>query len=105
MKIYVVTMYRMGERTNSSYVLGTFSSLNRAKEAARTESTERGFKYGYGIAQCELDVVDDEDDELDVIINPHDRAAWEADAPDRNAKLPTWTQAVRVLLKSSSSCS
>jgi len=81
MNVYVVTMYRMGERANESYVLGAFSTEARAKLAAREEAVGRGLKYGYGIASCQLDVVDDDDDELDEIVVAHDRNAWDADEP------------------------
>jgi len=44
-KIYVVTMYRGGNRERHSYVLGVFSTQQRAITAARRELSFRSGKY------------------------------------------------------------
>jgi hypothetical protein len=44
-KIYVVTMYRWGDRSSHSYVLGAYTKKNLAIEEANKESENRGEKY------------------------------------------------------------
>jgi len=41
-KVYVVTMYRWGDRENHSYVLGVYSTEKKAKIAGEAERVERG---------------------------------------------------------------
>jgi hypothetical protein len=43
--IYVVTMYRWGNREKHSYVLGVLGSLKLAKYAMKIEEESRGGKY------------------------------------------------------------
>lgn len=43
--LYVVTMYRWGDYENHSYVLGVFSSYDRAYEGRRADEIYRGGKY------------------------------------------------------------
>lgn len=47
--IYVVYMYRWGDRECHSYVLGVYNKKNKAIEAARDEEHYRGGKY---TAEC-----------------------------------------------------
>jgi hypothetical protein len=44
-KIYVVTMYRWGERENHSYVLGAYTKKALAISEADKEEQNRGAKY------------------------------------------------------------
>lgn len=44
-KLYVVTMYRFGDRTNHSYILGVFSKKDAAIKRGDGESYFRGGKY------------------------------------------------------------
>lgn len=41
-RMYVVTMYRYGDRENHSYVLGVYTSIARAVVAAANEESHRG---------------------------------------------------------------
>ena len=43
--VYVVTMYRYGDREKHSYVLGVFSNENTAHEWGDKEKDYRGGKY------------------------------------------------------------
>jgi hypothetical protein len=44
-KLYVVTMYRWGDREKHSYVLGVFSKKHRAIQEGDAETEWRGGKY------------------------------------------------------------
>lgn len=55
-KLYVVTMYRWGERENHSYLLGVFNSKHRAKEIGAEHAEYRGNKYEPEIVELELNV-------------------------------------------------
>lgn len=44
-KVYIVTMYRYGDREKHSYVLGAFSTENNAREWGEKEKDYRGGKY------------------------------------------------------------
>ena len=44
-KVFVVTMYRWGNREGHSYVLGVWSSFTTANNAGYTEKRWRGGKY------------------------------------------------------------
>lgn len=44
-KIYVVKMNRWGNQENHSYVLGVYTDIQKALNAANYEETERGGKY------------------------------------------------------------
>lgn len=44
-KLYVVTMYRWGDRNNHSYVLGAFTHKTRAEKRGEMERDMRGGKY------------------------------------------------------------
>jgi len=43
--VYIVTMYRYGDREKHSYVLGAFSTENDARECGEKEKDYRGGKY------------------------------------------------------------
>jgi hypothetical protein len=47
--VYVVTMYRYGDREKHSYVLGVFSNENIAHECGEKEKDYRGGKYEFEI--------------------------------------------------------
>ena len=47
--VYVVTMYRYGDREKHSYVLGVFSNENIAHECGEKEKEYRGGKYEFEI--------------------------------------------------------
>jgi hypothetical protein len=54
--IYIVTMYRWGNRERHSYVLGAYSSESIARTAALCEMVRRGGnKYWPEIIACEVD--------------------------------------------------
>lgn len=55
MKIFVVTMYRGGNREKHSYVLGTFSNRNMAEKWGEDEEIFRGNKYKSDITIFILD--------------------------------------------------
>ena len=78
-RVFVATAYRLSNRENHSYVIGAFSTLEKAKIAAREHSTDRGFKYGYGIDECPID--EEVEDQEENIVDGHDGKAWRADAP------------------------
>ena len=77
-KVFVATVYRSAEVANHSYVIGAFSTKEKAKIAARKECYDRGFKFGYAIDEC---IIDEELPDLPInIINPHGKE-WEKDEP------------------------
>ena len=47
--VFVVTMYRYGDRERHSYVLGVFSNENIAHEYGEKEKEYRGGKYEFEI--------------------------------------------------------
>ncbi len=55
-KLYIVTMYRWGSRENHSYVIGVFSSEQKAGDAGDAEHKYRGGKYDPEIIEVEIDV-------------------------------------------------
>ena len=55
MKLYVVTMYRYGDRQKHSYVLGVWDTEEDANLFAKTEEAYRGYpKYQAEILPVEL---------------------------------------------------
>ena len=52
--IYVVTMYRWGDREKHSYVLGVFNDLSIAEDERITEEDNRGGKYGGQILRMRM---------------------------------------------------
>lgn len=59
MKIYVVTMHRWGDDESHNYVLGVFSSQEKALEAGDIERTYRGCKYEYKVTESVIDGFDE----------------------------------------------
>lgn len=55
MTVYVVTMYRYGNRENHSYVLGVWSSQEAAYKAGQVEMAWRGEKYSPKISVWGID--------------------------------------------------
>ena len=53
--IYVVTMYRGGDRMAYSYVTYASTGEEKALEAAETEKEFRGGKYEYEVVKCTSD--------------------------------------------------
>jgi hypothetical protein len=54
-KVYVVTMYRHGNRESHSYVLGAWSDRKSAEVAGDVEEAWRGGKYKPEVTQWILD--------------------------------------------------
>ena len=54
-KIYVVTMYRWGNRENHSYLLSVWSKKQKALDECKKEEDYRGGKYMGEIIEMELD--------------------------------------------------
>lgn len=54
-EIYVVTMYRWGEKSKHSYLLGVYTKKHKAKKEAEEEEKYRGGKYEAEIAITKLD--------------------------------------------------
>lgn len=54
-KVYIVTMYRWGEREAHSYVLGGYSNPDKAIEYGLTEESDRGRKYTCEVLEIEID--------------------------------------------------
>ena len=55
MHIYVITMYRFGNRNKHSYVLGAYLTKKVAKKYARIEEADRGEKYLAEILKIKVD--------------------------------------------------
>jgi len=56
MTVFVVTMYRWGDRENHSYVLGVFTTKENAEKAGEAERQYRGgSKYFYECLEVALD--------------------------------------------------
>jgi len=56
-KVYVVTMYRWGNRESHSYILGAYSEKSKALKAAEEERIYRGSKYMPEVLEIELDLI------------------------------------------------
>lgn len=54
MKVYVVTMYRWGDRENHSYVLGVWDDKDVAIEKGKEEISYRGGKYEPEVISIEI---------------------------------------------------
>ncbi len=55
-KIYIVIVYRWGDRACHSYFVGAFSKKQKAIEEAEKEEEYRGAKYIAEIVETELNV-------------------------------------------------
>lgn len=60
-KLYVVEALRWNDREKHSYVVGVFSTKERAELASDTEYTVRAGKYTCAITEHELDFIDEGD--------------------------------------------
>ena len=60
MSIYIVEMLRWGDRECHSYVIGAFSTAEKAREAGLAEEVWRAGKYTHHITVCALDFIDPE---------------------------------------------
>ena len=54
-KIFIVTAYRWGLRDNSSWVIGSYSTLKMAKKVAKDYIGYRGGKYGCEVVESIVD--------------------------------------------------
>lgn len=61
MKVYVVEMLKWGGQETHHYVLGCYSSIEKAEYASEVEITWRAQKYTSQIREVELDQDLDED--------------------------------------------
>jgi len=52
--VYIVEALRHGDRENHSYVVGVYTTLEKAKVAADDHISYRGGKYGCAVIQAEL---------------------------------------------------
>ena len=53
--IFVVTAYRYGDNEKHSYVVGAYTTREKAEQAKNSEETYRGGKYECGIARLIID--------------------------------------------------
>lgn len=53
--VYVVTMYRYGNKEKHSYVLGVYSNKQKAEKEVEIEEEYRGGKYKGEVLECILD--------------------------------------------------
>lgn len=60
MKVYVTEMLRWGDEESHHYIIGTFSTEEKAQEAGDAERSFRGGKYEYRIVSTLLDFFPDE---------------------------------------------
>ena len=66
--LYVVTMYRWGDRDGHSYVLGVYTKKNAAINAAESEAEYRGGKYAPEVLEVKPNV-NTWDDEFKTIVD------------------------------------
>ena len=66
-QVYVVTMYRWGDRDNHSYVVGAYTTEEKATEAGLQEEQCRGGKYAHEIVSCRIDQLWDMDNRPQII--------------------------------------
>jgi hypothetical protein len=59
--IYTITAYRWGETDNHSYVVGVFSTLEKATICADAHTEYRGGKYACVVDELRLDTFDNDD--------------------------------------------
>ncbi len=72
MKVYVVTMYRYGEKESHSYIIGAWTDKDIAFQNANTEILWRGHKYYPEIIKVELDRNNDIDYFPEVVMSIDD---------------------------------
>jgi hypothetical protein len=54
-KLYVVTMYKWGDRSSHSYLNGVYTKKQKAIDACKAEEDNRGGKYNGEILEVDLD--------------------------------------------------
>lgn len=59
--VYIVTMYRWGNRNNHSYVLGAYNNKDRAITYGVTEEGWRGGKYKCEVIKTVLNIDNQEE--------------------------------------------
>lgn len=57
-KIYIVTMYRWGDRENHSYVHGVYNKKQKAIDKALEEQICRGGKYHPEVLEADINTTD-----------------------------------------------
>ena len=55
MTVYVVMMYRYGDHENHSYVLGVYSTRDKAMYAGASEAFDRAGKYSAEVTEWKID--------------------------------------------------
>jgi endonuclease V-like protein UPF0215 family len=55
MKVYTVDAFRYGDRENHSYLVGVYSTKEKAEKTAKQEEIHRGGKYECEILEWDLD--------------------------------------------------
>jgi hypothetical protein len=55
MKVYTVDAFRYGDRENHSYLVGVYSTDEKAEKAARKEESKRDKTYECEILEWDLD--------------------------------------------------
>ena len=68
MKIYIVTMYRYGEKENHNYIVGAYTTKNIAIQNGNLEILWRGYKYYPEIVKIELNKNNDVDYFPEVVV-------------------------------------
>lgn len=68
MKIYIVTMYRDGDKHSHSYVIGAYTTKNSAIVNGNTEVLWRGYKYYPEVVELGLDEAKDIDTVMTVVV-------------------------------------
>lgn len=69
--VYVVTMYRFGDREKHSYVLGVYSTEEKANKAGMEEELHRGGKYKQ---ECLGLKIDDANEKYFKVITPLEKS-------------------------------
>lgn len=60
MNIFITEMLRWGDEESHHYIIGAFSTGEKAREAGEAERTFRGGKYEYRVVSTLLDFFPDE---------------------------------------------
>ncbi len=59
MKVYIVTMYRYGDKESHNYIIGVYTTKNIAIMNGNVELLCRGYKYYPEVIETELDKSND----------------------------------------------
>lgn len=68
MKVYIVTMYRYGDKESHNYIIGVYTSKDIAIMNGNTEIIWRGNKYYPEVVEMELDKSNDIDTFPNVVV-------------------------------------